>query len=157
MKVYEGKDIRNLVVIGHSHSGKTSLVSAMLYTGGSTPKLGRVDDGSTVTDHDDEEISRQMTISASIASVEWHNTKINREQLALIRPGGIIIIIVTLSRLTQTVCALRSLHFTHDAIVGNSHYRRMILLPSQIVGVRSRASRVMNSRRFTRSPRRRGR
>jgi elongation factor G len=77
LKVYEGKDIRNLVVIGHSHSGKTSLVSAMLYTGAATPKLGRVDDGSTVTDHDDEEISRQMTISASIASLEWHNSKIN--------------------------------------------------------------------------------
>jgi elongation factor G len=77
LKVYEGKDIRNLVVIGHSHSGKTSLVSAMLYTGGSTPKLGRVDDGSTVTDHDEEEISRQMTISTSIASVEWRNAKIN--------------------------------------------------------------------------------
>ncbi|MGZ4844337.1 MAG: GTP-binding protein, partial [Candidatus Angelobacter sp.] len=77
MKVYEGKDIRNLVIIGHSHSGKTSLVSAMLYTGGATPKLGRVDDGSTVTDHDEEEISRQMTISTAIASVEWHNVKIN--------------------------------------------------------------------------------
>src|SRR5690349_20231524 len=49
----------------------------MLYTGGATPKLGRVDDGSTVTDHDEEEISRQMTISTAIASVEWHNTKIN--------------------------------------------------------------------------------
>jgi elongation factor G len=77
LKVYEGKDIRNLVVIGHSHSGKTSLVSSMLFTGGATPKLGRVDDGSTVTDHDEEEISRQMTISTSIASLEWHNTKIN--------------------------------------------------------------------------------
>jgi elongation factor G len=77
LKVYEGKDIRNLVVIGHSHSGKTSLVSSMLFTGGATPKLGRVDDGSTVTDHDEEEISRQMTISTSIASLEWHNAKIN--------------------------------------------------------------------------------
>jgi elongation factor G len=77
LKVYEGKDIRNLVVVGHSHSGKTSLVSAMLFTGGATPKLGRVDDGSTVTDHDEEEISRQMTISTSIASTEWRNTKIN--------------------------------------------------------------------------------
>ncbi|HLJ86318.1 MAG TPA: elongation factor G [Candidatus Angelobacter sp.] len=77
MKVYEGKDIRNLVVVGHSHSGKTSLVSAMLFTAGATPKLGRVDDGSTVTDSDEEEIARQMTISTSIASVEWHNTKIN--------------------------------------------------------------------------------
>ena len=77
MKVYEGKDIRNLVVVGHSHSGKTSLVSAMLFTGGATPKLGRVDDGSTVTDYDEEEISRQMTISTGIASTEWRNTKIN--------------------------------------------------------------------------------
>ena len=77
MKVYEGKDIRNLVVIGHSHSGKTSLVSAMLYTGGATPKLGRVDDGSTVTDHDEEEIARKMSISTAIASVEWGKTKIN--------------------------------------------------------------------------------
>jgi elongation factor G len=77
LKVYEGKDIRNLVVIGHSHSGKTSLVSSMLYTGGATQKLGRVDDGSTVTDHDEEEVARQMTISTAIASLEWHNTKIN--------------------------------------------------------------------------------
>ncbi|HEV3315558.1 MAG TPA: elongation factor G [Candidatus Angelobacter sp.] len=76
MKVYEGKDIRNLVVIGHSHSGKTSLVSSMLYTGGATPKLGLVDDGSTLTDHDEEEISRQMTVSTGIASLEWRNTKI---------------------------------------------------------------------------------
>ena len=77
MKVYEGKDIRNLVVIGHSHSGKTSLVSAMLFTGGATPKLGRVDEGSTVTDYDEEAIARQMTVSTGIAPVEWHNCKIN--------------------------------------------------------------------------------
>jgi elongation factor G len=77
LKVYEGKNIRNLVVIGHSHSGKTSLVSAMLHTGGATPKLGRVDDGSTVTDYDEEEIDRQMTIAPAAAPVEWHNTKIN--------------------------------------------------------------------------------
>jgi elongation factor G len=77
LKVYEGKDIRNLVVVGHSHSGKTSLVSAMLYTGGSTPKLGRVDDGSSVTDYDEEEIARQMTVSSAIASLEWHGSKIN--------------------------------------------------------------------------------
>ncbi|HWZ43050.1 MAG TPA: elongation factor G [Candidatus Saccharimonadales bacterium] len=77
MKVYAGKDIRNLVVVGHSHSGKTSLASAMLFTGGATPKLGRVDDGSTVTDYDEEAIARQMTIHTSIASAEWRNTKIN--------------------------------------------------------------------------------
>ncbi len=77
MKVYEGKDIRNLVVIGHSHSGKTSLVSAMLYTGGATSKLGRVGDGSAVTDYDEEAVARQMTVSTGIAPVEWHNCKIN--------------------------------------------------------------------------------
>ncbi|HEV3039851.1 MAG TPA: elongation factor G [Candidatus Angelobacter sp.] len=76
MKVYEGKDIRNLVVIGHSHSGKTSLASSLLYTAGATPKLGLVDDGSTLTDYDEEEISRQMTVSTGIASLEWRNTKI---------------------------------------------------------------------------------
>jgi len=77
LKVYAGNDIRNLVVVGHSHSGKTSLVSAMLFTGGATPKLGRVDDGSTVTDYDEEAIARQMTIHTSIASSEWRNAKIN--------------------------------------------------------------------------------
>jgi elongation factor G len=76
LKVYEGKDIRNLVVIGHSHSGKTSLASSLLYTAGATPKLGLVDDGSTLTDYDEEEISRQMTVSTGIASLEWRNTKI---------------------------------------------------------------------------------
>ena len=77
MKTYEGDNIRNLAVIGHSHSGKTSLVSALLYTAGSTPRLGRVDDGSSVTDYDEEEVSRQMTISASLAATEWNKTKIN--------------------------------------------------------------------------------
>jgi elongation factor G len=77
VKTYEGGNIRNVAVIGHSHSGKTSLVSAMLFTAGSTPRLGRVDDGTTVTDYDEEEISRQMTISASLAAVEWNKTKIN--------------------------------------------------------------------------------
>ena len=77
MKTYEGANIRNVAVIGHSHSGKTSLVSAMLYTAGATQRLGRVDDGSTVTDYDEEEITRQMTISAALAPVEWGKTKIN--------------------------------------------------------------------------------
>ena len=77
MKNYEGANIRNLAVVGHSHSGKTSLVSAMLYTAGSTQRLGRVDDGNTVTDYDEEEVSRQMTISAALAYAEWGKTKIN--------------------------------------------------------------------------------
>jgi elongation factor G len=77
VKTYEGENVRNVAVIGHSHSGKTSLVSALLFTAGSAPRLGRVDDGTTATDYDEEEIARQMTISASLAAVEWNKAKIN--------------------------------------------------------------------------------
>lgn len=77
MKTYTGENIRNVAAIGHSHSGKTSLVSALLYTAGTTPRLGRVDDGTTMTDYDEEEISRQMTISAAVAAIEWNKTKVN--------------------------------------------------------------------------------
>ena len=61
MKNYEGANIRNVALVGHSHSGKTSLASAMLYTAGATQRLGRVDEGNTITDYDEEEISRAMS------------------------------------------------------------------------------------------------
>src|ERR1700745_2492751 len=77
MKVYEGANIRNIAVMGHGHAGKTSLISAMLYTSGATQRMGRVDDGSATTDYDEEEISRKMSIAASMASLEWDKTKIN--------------------------------------------------------------------------------
>ena len=77
MKTYSGENIRNVALVGHGHAGKTSLVSAMLYTAGATPRLGRVDDGSATTDYDDEEIARKMSISAAAAVVEWGKTKIN--------------------------------------------------------------------------------
>ena len=77
MKVYEGANIRNIAVVGHGHAGKTSLISAMLYTAGATQRLGRVDDGSATTDHDEEEIARKMSIASSLAYVEWGKTKIN--------------------------------------------------------------------------------
>ena len=77
MKVYPGTDIRNVAVIGHAHSGKTSLVSAMLYTAGASPRQGRVDEGTTITDYDEEEVARQMTVSTGVAYAEWEKTKIN--------------------------------------------------------------------------------
>ena len=77
MKVYEGANIRNVALIGHGHAGKTSLVSAMLYTAGATQRQGRVDDGSAVTDYDEEEIARKMSITTGIAYAEWGKTKIN--------------------------------------------------------------------------------
>jgi len=77
VKVYTGENIRNVAIVGHGHAGKTSLLSAMLYTSGATPRLGRVDDGTTTTDYDEEEIARKMSISATAAYVEWGKTKIN--------------------------------------------------------------------------------
>ena len=71
MKVYEAANLRNLALIGHGHAGKTTLVSAMLYTAGAAPRLGRVDDGSATTDYDEEEIARKMSISTGLALVEW--------------------------------------------------------------------------------------
>jgi elongation factor G len=77
VKVYAGENVRNVAVVGHGHAGKTSLVSAMLYTAGATQRLGRVDDGSATTDYDDEEVNRKMSISTALAYAEWGNTKIN--------------------------------------------------------------------------------
>jgi elongation factor G len=77
VKVYTGENVRNVALVGHGHAGKTSLVSAMLYTAGATQRQGRVDDGSAITDYDEEEISRKMSISASLAYAEWGQTKIN--------------------------------------------------------------------------------
>ena len=77
MKVYEGANIRNVVLVGHGDAGKTQLVSAMLFTSGSTQRLGRVDDGSTVTDYDEEEVQRSMSIALAMAHAEWNKTKIN--------------------------------------------------------------------------------
>ena len=77
MKVYEGTDVRNVALVGHGHSGKTSLAAGLLYTAGGTNRLTRVDEGNTVTDYDDEEIQRKLTISTALASAEWAKKKIN--------------------------------------------------------------------------------
>src|SRR6186713_3571538 len=77
MKVYDAAAIRNVALVGHSGSGKTQLVSALLFSAGAVNRLGKVDDGTTVTDYDEEEIARKHTLSASVAYAEWNKTKIN--------------------------------------------------------------------------------
>ncbi len=77
MKVYETTDIRNVGLVGHGHSGKTSLAAGLLYTCGATNRLTRVDEGNTVTDYDDEEVQRKITISTAVAAAEWNRKKIN--------------------------------------------------------------------------------
>ncbi len=87
MKAYEGANLRNLALIGHGHAGKTTLVSAMLYTAGAAPRLGRVDDGSSVTDYDEEEIARKMSIATGLAFVEWGKTEAKVKINLLDTPG----------------------------------------------------------------------
>ncbi|MCC7415988.1 MAG: elongation factor G [Acidobacteria bacterium] len=77
MKVYEAGSIRNVAVVGHSGSGKTQLTSAILSTAGMVNRFGKVDDGTTVTDFDEEEIARKHTLSSSLAWAEWNRQKIN--------------------------------------------------------------------------------
>ncbi len=77
MKVYESKDIRNVGVVGHGDSGKTTLTAGLLFTAGATNRLLRVDEGNTITDFDEEEVQRKITISTAIAVAEWKKTKIN--------------------------------------------------------------------------------
>ena len=77
MKTYEGRDIRNVGVVGHGDSGKTALIAGLLFSTGSTSRLTRVDEGNTITDYDEEEIQRKITISTAVAYAEWKKAKIN--------------------------------------------------------------------------------
>src|ERR1044072_3029297 len=77
MKVYSGSEIRNVAVVGHNDTGKRVLVSQLLYNAGATTRLGRIEDGTTTTDFDPDEIDRKHSISGAFAYVEWKNTKLN--------------------------------------------------------------------------------
>jgi elongation factor G len=77
MKVYDATSLRNVAIVGHGGCGKTQLVSTMLFVAGAVNRIGRVDDGTTVTDFDEEEIARKHTLSSSLAYVEWQKAKIN--------------------------------------------------------------------------------
>ena len=77
MKVYRTDEIRNVVLLGHGGSGKTSLAEAMAYVSGATNRMGKIADGNTISDFDKEEQKREFSISTSLIPVEWEKAKIN--------------------------------------------------------------------------------
>jgi elongation factor G len=77
MKTYSTEAIRNLAVIGHGDAGKTQLVSSLLYVAGETPRWGKVDEGTTVTDHEEDSIARKITLNIGLAHLDHQDTKLN--------------------------------------------------------------------------------
>ncbi len=77
MKTYQGSEIRNVAVVGHAQSGKTTLIAALLHAAKMTPTQGRVEEGSAVTAYDEEEVARGLTMQNAVAFAEWQGAKIN--------------------------------------------------------------------------------
>ena len=77
MKEYTGDKIRNVAIVGHGGAGTTSVAEALLYRSGATTRMGKVEDGATTTDYEPEEIKRGVSVNATLAPVEWRDTKIN--------------------------------------------------------------------------------
>jgi len=77
MRVFDAASLRNIALVGHTGSGKTQLASAILFDTGMVNRFGKVDEGTTVTDFDEDEIARKHTLSASLAYSEWNRHKIN--------------------------------------------------------------------------------
>ncbi len=77
MKEYSIDRIRNISLVAHGQVGKTSLAEAMLFTAGETTRLGKVDDGTTVSDYIQDEIERKISISTAVALMEWQKHKLN--------------------------------------------------------------------------------
>ena len=77
MNVYTTDRIRNIALLGHGGCGKTTLVEAMAYLSGMTTRMGKVNDGNTISDYDKEEIKRHFSISTTVVPSIWEDTKIN--------------------------------------------------------------------------------
>ena len=77
MKAYPTNQIRNLAIIGHGDAGKTQLVSSLLHLAGATPRWGKVDEGTTITDYDEDSIARKITLNNQLAHCEWREHKVN--------------------------------------------------------------------------------
>jgi elongation factor G len=132
MKNYAPADIRNFAVVGHASSGKTMLCEAMLACGGVISRLGRITDGSTVSDYHVSEKNRQISVSASLLHVEWAGKKFN----LLDSPGYLDFISEALGALRVADFALMVIHAQHGVGVGTDrvwNYATGYGIPKMIV------------------------
>src|SRR4030067_2367166 len=77
MKEYTTEFLRNVALVSHGGAGKTMLAEAMLHLTGATTRMGKIEDGSTISDHDEEEIGRKISLSAGLIPVEYRDAKLN--------------------------------------------------------------------------------
>lgn len=108
MREYRPDKIKNIAIVSHAGAGKTSTTEALLYNAGAVDKLGRVDDGNTVSDYDEDEIQRKTSINSALCVCEWNDCKINLldtpgysdfvgEQEAAIRVADTLLVVVDAS------------------------------------------------------------
>ncbi|HYM70555.1 MAG TPA: elongation factor G, partial [bacterium] len=138
MKRYSSDRIRNVAVAGHGGTGKTSLVEAMLFAAKAIDRLGRVEDGTTTTDFDPEEVRRKITVSAALAPLEWQDHKIN-----LIDTPGYPDFI---GEVTGALAAVESVLLAVDAVAGVEVQTEKVWA----LAARARASRIIAVTRMDR-------
>ena len=132
MKTYQPADIRNFAIVGHASSGKTMLSEAMLMCGGVINRMGRIADGSTVSDYHVSEKNRQISVSASLLHTEWMGKKFN----IIDTPGYLDFISEGLGALRVGDFALVVIHAQHGLGVGTDrvwNYATDYGIPKMIV------------------------
>lgn len=120
MNVFATPHLRNVALVGHGHAGKTSLAAAMLYTMGATPRLGRVADGTTVTDFDEVAVAHQLSTHLSVARGVWRDHKIN----LLDTPGATAFILDSRPALRAAETALLVIDAHNGVEIGTEQVRR---------------------------------
>ena len=132
MKPYPTDMIRNLAVIGHGDAGKTQLISSLLYVAGATPRWGKVDEGTTTTDYDEDSIERKVTLNTALAHLEHRETKIN----LIDTPGYAAFVAHSRPALRVADCALVVVHAVKGVEVQTEKtwaYANEFMLPRMMV------------------------
>src|SRR2546423_10834472 len=132
MKSYPTDMIRNLAVIGPGDAGKTQLSSSLLYVAGAKPRWGKVDEGTSTTDHDEDAIERKVTLNTALAHTEYKDTKIN----LIDTPGYAAFVSHARPALRVVDCALVVVDGVHGIEVQTEktwHYANEFMLPRFMV------------------------